>query len=62
MQKSPTEKPVNEASAKLPRVAKTKATCAGATVVGFDGAGEPQTADVVVRMGRVIENRKNSRL
>ena len=62
MQKSPTEKPANEASAKLPRAPKNKETGAGDTVVGFDGAGEPQTADVVVRMGRVIENKKNSRL
>jgi hypothetical protein len=50
----------NEKSAKLARAGKNKEACDGDTVVGFDGEGQPQKASVVVRMGRVVANKKTS--
>jgi len=42
-------------AAKSARAGKNKETCDGNKVVGFDGEGLPQKADVVVRMGRVVK-------
>jgi len=50
----------NEKAARLARAGKNKETCDGNTTVGFDGAGQPQKADVVVRMGEVVSNKKAS--
>lgn len=58
MQTLPDEKAANEKSAGLARDGKNKVTCGGDPVVGFDGEGQPQKADVVVRMGRVVKNKK----
>jgi hypothetical protein len=54
------EKAANEKSARLARAGKNKETCDGDTVVGFDGAGQPQKADADVRMGRVVPSKKTS--
>ncbi len=54
------EKSANEKSARLASPGTNKKTCDGDTVVGFDGEGQPQKADVVVRMGRVVKNKKTS--
>jgi hypothetical protein len=58
MQTLPDEKAANEKPARLATDGKSKATCDGDPVVGFDGEGQPQKADVVVRMGRVVSNKK----
>ncbi len=50
----------DEKAAKLARAGKNKETCDGDTVVGFDGAGQPQKADANVRMGREVPNKKTS--
>jgi hypothetical protein len=50
----------DEKAAKLARAGKNKDTCAGDKVVGFDGAGQPQKADVVVRMGEVVSSKNAS--
>jgi hypothetical protein len=55
------EKAANEKSAHSARVGKNKETCAGGDpIVGVDGEGKPQKADVVVRMGEVVTNKKTS--
>ena len=47
----------DEKAAKLAHAGKNKETCAGDKTVGFDGAGQPQKADVVVRMGEVVSSK-----
>jgi hypothetical protein len=54
------EKAANEKSARLAHAGKNKETCDGDAIVGFDGEGQPQKASVVVRMGRVVGNKKTS--
>lgn len=54
------DKAANEKSAKLARAGKNKVTCGGDKVVGFDGEGQPQKADEIVRMGRVVGIKKTS--
>jgi hypothetical protein len=48
----------DERAVKLARAGKNKETCDGDKAMGFDGAGQPQKANVVVRMGRVVPNKK----
>jgi len=50
----------DEKAAKLARAGKNKETCADDKVVGFDGAGQPQKADVVVHMGEVVSSKNAS--
>jgi hypothetical protein len=50
----------DEKAANLARAGKNKETCAGDKVVGFDGEGRPQKADVVVRMGEVVSSKSAS--
>jgi hypothetical protein len=50
----------DEKAARLARPGKNKETCCGDTTVGFDGAGQPQKADVVVRMGEVVSSKNAS--
>ena len=50
----------DEKAAKLARAGKNKKTCEGDKTVGFDGAGQPQKADVVVRMGEVVSSKNAS--
>jgi len=50
----------DEKAANLARAGKNKETCAGDKTVGFDGAGQPQKADVVVRMGEVVSSKNAS--
>ena len=50
----------NEKSAKLASAGKNQTTCATDKVVGFDGEGQPQKADEIVRMGRVVGSKKTS--
>ena len=59
MQTLQNKKTVNEKIAKS-HAGKNKETCGGDKVVGFDGEGEPQKADEVVRMGRAVANKKAS--
>jgi hypothetical protein len=59
MQTLQNKKTVNEKIAKS-HAGKNKETCGGDKVVGFDGEGEPQKADEVVRMGRAVANKKTS--
>jgi hypothetical protein len=58
MQTLQNKKTANEKTAKSSHTGKNKETCGGDKVVGFDGEGEPQKADEVVRMGRVVGNKK----
>ncbi|HEY5040725.1 MAG TPA: hypothetical protein VIK53_01860 [Verrucomicrobiae bacterium] len=44
----------DEKAARLACAGKNKETCDGDTVVGFDGAGQPQKAGANVRMGREV--------
>jgi hypothetical protein len=57
MQTLQNKKTVNEKIAKS-HAGKNKETCGGDKVVGFDGEGQSQKADEVVRMGRVVGNKK----
>jgi len=59
MQTLQNKKTVNEKIAKS-HAGKNKETCGGDKVVGFDGEGEPQKADEVVRIGRAVANKKTS--
>ena len=59
MQTLQNKKTVNEKIAKS-HAGKNKETCGGDKVVGFDGEGESQKADEVVRMGRAVANKKTS--
>ena len=59
MQTLQNKKTVNEKIAKS-HAGKNKETCGGDKVVGFDGEGEPQKADEVVRMGLAVANKKTS--
>ena len=54
------KKSANEKTAKSSHAGKNKEACGGDKVVGFDGEGEPQKADEVVRMGRAVANKKTS--
>ena len=54
------EKSANEKSDRLASPGTNKKTCDGDTVVGFDGEGQPQKADVVVRMGEVVSSKNAS--
>jgi hypothetical protein len=60
MQTLQNKKTANEKTAKSSHTGKNKETCGGDKVVGFDGEGEPQKADEVVRMGRAVANKKTS--
>jgi hypothetical protein len=55
-----TEKCANEKTTKSSQAGKNKETCGGDKVVGFDGEGQPQKADEIVRMGRVVAHKKTS--
>ena len=59
MQTLQNEKAASEKSARLARAGKNKETCDGDKIVGFDGEGQPQKASEVVRMGRVVTNKKS---
>jgi hypothetical protein len=50
----------DEKAPRLARAGKNKEACDGNTTVGFDGAGQPQKADVVVRMGEVVSSKNAS--
>ena len=60
MQTLQNKKTANVKTAKSSHAGKNKQTCGGDKVVGFDGEGEPQKADEVVRMGRAVANKKTS--
>ena len=60
MQTLQNKKSANEKTAKSSHAGKNKEACGGDKVVGFDGEGEPQKADEVVRMGRAVANKKTS--
>ena len=60
MQTLQNKKSANEKTAKSSHAGKNKEACGGDKVVGFDGEGEPQKADEVVRMGRAVANKKAS--
>lgn len=57
MQTLKDEKAAIEKPARLARAGKNKASREGGTTVGFDGAGQPQKADVVVHMGEVVSSK-----
>ena len=60
MQTLQNEKAAHEKAARLAQTGKNKETPDGETVVGYDGEGQPQKADVVVRMGRVVTDKKTA--
>ena len=60
MNKLQNEKVANEKAVRLARVGRHTETCDGNTIVGYDGEGQPQRADVEVRMGRVVTNKKTA--
>ena len=60
MQTLQNKKTANEKTAKSSHAGKNKEACGGDKMVGFDGEGEPQKADEVVRMGRAVANKKTS--
>jgi hypothetical protein len=60
MQTLQNEKSAKEKSAKLARAGKNKETCDSDPVVGFDGEGKTQKADVNVHMGHVVTNNKTT--
>jgi len=60
MNKLQNEKVANEKAVRLARIGQNPETRDGNTIVGYDGEGQPQRADVEVRMGRVVTNKKTA--
>ena len=60
MNKLQNEKFANEKAVRLARVSQNTETCNGDTIVGYDGEGQPQRADLNVRMGRVVTNKTSA--
>jgi hypothetical protein len=60
MNKLQNEKVANEKAVRLARIGQNTVTCDGNAIVGYDGEGQPQRADLDVRMGRVVTNKKTA--